>query len=155
MARRRGARPATVGDFGAGRGWYSAYLNKVEGLAAAPYDYGARPGTAVRPFDISRPLNGTVPVFDAVLCLEVGEHVPARFEDGIFDNIATHAHDAVVLSWAAPGQPGRSGPAVGGIGRAAFNRRVVGRFVGTARGRREEAVGGAGGEEKREGKQRK
>ena len=106
VARRRGARPATVGDFGAGRGWYSAYLNKVEGLAAAPYDYGARPGTAVRPFDISRPLNGTVPVFDAVLCLEVGEHVPARFEDVIFDNIATHAHDAVVLSWAAPGQPG-------------------------------------------------
>ena len=106
VARRRGARPATVGDFGAGRGWYSAYLNKVEGLVAAPYDYGARPGTAVRPFDISRPLNGTVPVFDAVLCLEVGEHVPARFEDVIFDNIATHAHDAVVLSWAAPGQPG-------------------------------------------------
>ena len=67
VARRRGARPATVGDFGAGRGWYSAYLNKVEGLAAAPYDYGARPGTAVRPFDISRPLNGTVPVFDLSL----------------------------------------------------------------------------------------
>ena len=31
--------------------------------------------------------------------------MPARFEDVIFDNIATHAHDAVVLSWAAPGQP--------------------------------------------------
>ena len=96
VARRRRARPATVGDFGAGRGWYSAYLNKVEGLAAAPYDYGARPGTAVRPFDISRPLNGTVPVFDAVLCLEVGEHVPARFGDVIFDNIATHARDAAL-----------------------------------------------------------
>ena len=39
VERRRGARPAPVGDFGAGRGWYSAYLNKVEGLAAAPYAY--------------------------------------------------------------------------------------------------------------------
>ena len=55
--------------------------------------------------DISRPLVD-VPVFDWVLCLEVGEHVPAKYGTTVLDNIAFHARRGVILSWARPGQLG-------------------------------------------------
>jgi len=55
--------------------------------------------------DISRPLVD-VPVFDWVLCLEVGEHVPAKYGATVLDNITFHARRGVVLSWARPGQLG-------------------------------------------------
>ena len=56
-------------------------------------------------FDLSRPLVG-IAEFDYVLCLEVGEHVPAEFEAVLLDNLDHHARHGIVLSWAIPGQDG-------------------------------------------------
>lgn len=46
--------------------------------------------------------------FDAVMCLEVGEHVPAEFEDKIALNIFRNLRPGgiLILSWAIEGQGG-------------------------------------------------
>lgn len=95
----------TIGDFGAGGGWYSALFNSRTGLRSFPYDFSPPPGSAVAKFDLSRPLVG-IAEFDYVLCLEVGEHVPAEFEPVLLDNLDHHARHGIVLSWAIPGQDG-------------------------------------------------
>lgn len=46
-------------------------------------------------------------VYDWVLCLEVGEHMPEEFEPCLLDNIHRHNKKGVVISWAVPGQGGR------------------------------------------------
>lgn len=43
---------------------------------------------------------------DWVLSLEVGEHLPAKFEATFLKNLHTHNRKGVVLSWAIPGQGG-------------------------------------------------
>ncbi|MCL4138881.1 UNVERIFIED_CONTAM: hypothetical protein GTU68_020771, partial [Idotea baltica] len=44
--------------------------------------------------------------FDWVLSLEVGEHIPAQFEDIFLENLNKHADKGIILSWAVPGQYG-------------------------------------------------
>lgn len=44
---------------------------------------------------------------DWVASLEVGEHVPERYESAFFDNLHRNNLCGVVLSWAVPGQSGR------------------------------------------------
>jgi len=43
---------------------------------------------------------------DWALCLEVGEHIPQEYEQAFLDNVAHFGREGVVMSWAAPGQPG-------------------------------------------------
>lgn len=47
-----------------------------------------------------------LPSFDWVLCLEVGEHIPAEFEHDFIENLHRLNIRGVVLSWAVPGQGG-------------------------------------------------
>ncbi|MCL4127508.1 UNVERIFIED_CONTAM: hypothetical protein GTU68_047722, partial [Idotea baltica] len=54
-----------------------------------------------RPVDLGRK-------FDWVLSLEVGEHIPAQYEDIFLDNLIRHADKGIILSWAIPGQQGLS-----------------------------------------------
>jgi len=44
--------------------------------------------------------------YDWVVCLEVVEHIPAKFESIVLDNVIRPAMVGVVLSWAVPTQPG-------------------------------------------------
>ncbi|XP_022255992.1 uncharacterized protein LOC111088934 isoform X1 [Limulus polyphemus] len=44
--------------------------------------------------------------YNWVMSLEVGEHIPAVFEDTFLDNVVRHACNGVILSWAIPGQEG-------------------------------------------------
>lgn len=44
---------------------------------------------------------------DWVVSLEVGEHIPARYEAAYFANLHRNNRCGVVLSWAVPGQSGR------------------------------------------------
>ena len=44
--------------------------------------------------------------FDWAMSIEVGEHLPAKFEATFMDNLARHAKRGVVLSWALEGQGG-------------------------------------------------
>ena len=41
-----------------------------------------------------------------MICLEVAEHIPAKFEDIFLSNLVRHAKHGLILSWAVPGQPG-------------------------------------------------
>lgn len=41
-----------------------------------------------------------------ILCLEVGEHIPAQFEGHLLDTLAALTVGTLVLSWAIPGQGG-------------------------------------------------
>ena len=51
------------------------------------------------PFDLSKK-------FDWVLSLEVGEHLPKKFEKTFVENLDRHNTSGIVLSWAIPGQGG-------------------------------------------------
>jgi hypothetical protein len=42
---------------------------------------------------------------DTVLCLEVGEHIPAEYEATFLDNLCGMAKSRIILSWAVPGRP--------------------------------------------------
>ena len=44
--------------------------------------------------------------FSWVLSLEVGEHLPKKFEDTFINNLHFNNKDGIILSWAIKGQPG-------------------------------------------------
>lgn len=44
--------------------------------------------------------------YDMVLCLEVAEHIPAKYERTFIDNLTKTAERLIVLSWAVEGQGG-------------------------------------------------
>ncbi|KAK7004444.1 hypothetical protein BgiMline_005964 [Biomphalaria glabrata] len=57
--------------------------------------------------DLTAPQYG-LPIFDWVVSIEVAEHIPAKFEEIYLDNLARHAREGIILSWAVPGQKGLS-----------------------------------------------
>ncbi|PVD21696.1 hypothetical protein C0Q70_17496 [Pomacea canaliculata] len=99
-----------VASFGDGLGNYKEYL-LTQGLVASYDAYDGAPfcenvtSGAVKFMDLTIPQYG-LPVYDWVICLEVAEHVPARYERVLVDNIARHARKGIVLSWGHPGQEG-------------------------------------------------
>lgn len=95
-------------DLGCGNGKYTEYFNnaKIEtvGYDGNPHTPELTNGKC-SVLDLSQPfdLNKT---FDCVMCLEVGEHIPEKYQDTLVDNITKHSHNLIVLSWAIPGQGG-------------------------------------------------
>jgi len=98
----------TVSDFGAGVGLYVAHMRSW-GLWAVGYD-----GTP----DIAEQTGGLVqtanlaercelPMTQAVMSIEVGEHIPPELHDAFVDNLCRHATELIVVSWAVRGQRGR------------------------------------------------
>lgn len=94
-------------DFGCGHGQYTQAMNAL-GIRTVGFD--GNPITASFPNCRVLDLTGSfdLPQVDAVLCLEVGEHIPAEFENILITNIDKHVRSGglVVLSWAVPGQGG-------------------------------------------------
>jgi hypothetical protein len=95
-------------DFGCGVGFYASFLSR-EGFTVRAFE--GTPGIEaislfkpIEPFDLSQTLDPALR--GQVLCLEVGEHVPAEFEDTVLRNLANATEDLLVLSWAVPGQGG-------------------------------------------------
>src|SRR5262245_60958639 len=102
-------RGSHVVDFGCGEGKYVRYLmdNRIwcEGYDGNPHTQSMSTGNC-RVMDLSKPVDLGC-VFGWVLSLEVGEHIPAQYEDNFIDNIHYHNEKGVVLSWAIEGQIGR------------------------------------------------
>ena len=46
--------------------------------------------------------------YDWIISLEVAEHIPKQFENVYVNNVARHATEGVILSWAKIGQGGHS-----------------------------------------------
>ena len=92
----------TIGDFGAGGGHYSSWLNET-GLVSS-YAYDGTPGITSITGGTVHALNLAVPtdlgrVFDWVLCIEVAEHVPEQFSQVLIENWARHARIGLIISW--------------------------------------------------------
>jgi hypothetical protein len=98
----------TVVDFGCGMGDY-AWLFINEGYGVEAYD--GNPNTETLTRGIGKVLDLSKPFylgkkFDVVMSLEVGEHIPAEYEDQFIDNITKHAKKHLIISWAVEGQGG-------------------------------------------------
>ena len=99
-----------VGAFGDGPGLYKEYydgtglLEVYDAYDGAPFIEAETSGK-VKFLDLSIPQYG-LPIYDWVICLEVAEHIPKKYEDIFLSNLARHAENGIILSWAVPGQPG-------------------------------------------------
>ena len=95
-------------DLGCGKGDY-AHLFQAYNLRVFAYD--GNPNTPQltvglgRVADLSKPFDCAQEI-DAVISLEVGEHIPAEFEQVFLDNVVVNKPKLVVLSWAVPNQDG-------------------------------------------------
>ncbi|QIF04477.1 class I SAM-dependent methyltransferase [Roseimicrobium sp. ORNL1] len=104
--------PSSLMDVGCGRGtWLKAAsdcgisdLMGVDGVAISPEEFLLE-GGRFECHDLTR--SWTVGRrFEAVLCLEVGEHLAAAHADTLVQSLTRHA-DTVIFSAACPGQPGQ------------------------------------------------
>ena len=100
----------TVAGFGDGGGGYkqkieaAGLVQRYDSFDGAPFCEKMTNGS-VKYLDLSIPVYG-LPLYDWVISLEVGEHIPKAYEHIFLDNIVRHARKGVVLSWATPGQGG-------------------------------------------------
>jgi len=99
---------ASVGDFGALDGQYAKWLNDTGLVTAFAFDgvEGVSQITegTVSEVDLAEEIRipwRAIP-FDWVLCLEVAEHIPPEHEHVFLANLARHALQGLVLSWAPP-----------------------------------------------------
>jgi SAM-dependent methyltransferase len=97
----------TIVDIGCGNGAYVKALKKV-GFDIIGFD-----GCLITP-EITEGLcevcdfseRADIGVYDVVLCLEVGEHIPAEYENIFIDNVCRATKKLLILSWAIEGQGG-------------------------------------------------
>lgn len=101
----------SVSDFGAGVGQYGVYLkSRIPYLVYNGYD-GAGDiesftSGVIKYVDLTVPLD--LPVTEWIVSLEVGEHIPSKFEGMYLRNIHRHNCKGVILSWGILGQGGEN-----------------------------------------------
>ena len=100
----------SVTDLGCGTGSYVEMISEL-GIKAQGFDgnpdtktLDSSGGLCVGPVDLTKERfwNAT----DAVISIEVGEHIPAELEAAFLDNVADSARRMVILTWAPPDQGG-------------------------------------------------
>lgn len=104
----------TIADLGCGPGWYVAMLRR-NGYDVQGYDGNPaveemsslffEDGFYCQNVDLTEELEAEEP-FDMVISLEVGEHIPERWESIYIDNLTRNARSYILMSWAVEGQPG-------------------------------------------------
>lgn len=98
----------TCVDFGCGDGSYTKYFNEnniiTKGYDGNPFTPEITDGLCSI-IDLSAPFN-LKETYDCVMSLEVGEHIPKRYEQIFIQNLIDHSHNLIILSWAIPGQGG-------------------------------------------------
>jgi hypothetical protein len=98
----------TVLDLGCGPGFY---VKNIKDITTNLKCYDGNPNTPTLTnglcgvLDLSKDFNLN-DIFECVLSLEVGEHIPKEFESIFLDNITKHSSNMVILSWAIEGQTG-------------------------------------------------
>lgn len=94
-------------DIGCGDGTYTRIFNELgincKGFDGNPYTGALTRGQCFTK-DFSAPIN--IGPFDLVLSLEVGEHIPKKYEQIFLDNLVNASKKYICLSWALPGQWG-------------------------------------------------
>lgn len=98
--------PSLVYDFGCGWG---DYTRDIAAIGVEAIGFEAYPDKShyenIQELDLSKP-HTLDRKADLSISLEVGEHIPAEFEQIFIDNICNNTKDVLVLSWAIEGQPG-------------------------------------------------
>jgi len=97
-----------VADIGCGPGHYSKRLNNFgwevdgfEGNIPADKEYDK-----IYHVDLTMPIDIDT-VYDLVLCLEVGEHIPLKHQATFVKNVVKMVGKYLILSWALPNQKGK------------------------------------------------
>lgn len=96
-----------VNDLGCGDGFYLGRLSERGFTDLVGYEGDPMREAAFRPIrrqDITVPFD--VDVAGSTIFLEVGEHVPRRFQDVVVDNVCRSCSDRLVMSWAMRDQLG-------------------------------------------------
>lgn len=94
-------------DFGCGLGDYLKHLSDYtfENLIGFEGDPPAKKHfNNIITQDLTIPFNANIK--GNVICLEVGEHIPAQYMYNLLDNIKTHLDGYLIMSWAVRGQAG-------------------------------------------------
>jgi hypothetical protein len=107
-------RDKQVIDFGCGLGTYSDYLRDKEfsSVIGIEGSVGSHLPYSVKKWDLSFPVDKMeeYPTLKKnsynSICLEVGEHVPSKFESIFLDNLSSLTSNKIILSWAVRGQLG-------------------------------------------------
>lgn len=93
---------ASVTEFGAGHGCYTEYLASrnvsIRAFDGSP-DIANRTQNLVQTADLSR--NLSLGKSDWVLCFEVAEHVPQKYEETFVKNLDEHNKKGILLSWSS------------------------------------------------------
>jgi len=101
--------PEKAIDLGCGNGQYCSILES-HGWSIIGYE-GTKDVKSLGFFDkieevdLSKPLLPSI-LYDFVLCLEVGEHIPPKHEEVFIDNVCGMASKYLLFSWAVEGQRG-------------------------------------------------
>lgn len=94
-------------DIGCGLGYYTATFNS-NGIPCRGYD--GNPNTPDTSHNECEVVDFSEPVslypMDMVLSLEVGEHIPEKYEKVFIENLIKHANKTIILSWAVMHQGG-------------------------------------------------
>lgn len=103
------AKHKRVYDYGAGLGFYLKTLEiggftNLVGFEGDPPAQKAFSGMWRQ--DLTQPIPEAFSEKGHIIMLEVGEHVPAEFQDALIDNVVKLCQGYLVLSWAVPGQAG-------------------------------------------------
>jgi len=98
-------------DFGAGIGQYKAAIqNRRPSVNWTSYDGAGNIEEWTKGFvkwiDLTNP--ASIPVADWAISLEVGEHIPNKYEGMFLRNLHRHNCRGMILSWAILGQGGNS-----------------------------------------------
>lgn len=94
-------------DLGCGHGTYTKFLRSIdfdcEGFDGNPFTKELTGGLC-NVLDLSKKCELTPR--ECVITLEVGEHIPKKYEEVFVDNVNRSAKRMIILSWAVPGQGG-------------------------------------------------
>jgi hypothetical protein len=95
-------------DLGCGPGKYVRFLREhhidCDGFDGNPNTPEITGGTC-GVLDLSEPVQ-LGREYDAIISLEVAEHIPRKYQDVYLANLTAHAKRWLVMSWAVPGQAG-------------------------------------------------
>lgn len=97
---------ASVTELGAGHGCYTEYLASrnvsIRAFDGSP-GIGNRTRNLVQTADLSR--NLSLGKSDWVLCFEVAEHVPQKYEETFVRNLDVHNKKGILISWSSLNPP--------------------------------------------------
>jgi hypothetical protein len=99
------AKHKLVIDFGCGNGFYLKALKQSGFDMLIGIDgYNSTKSDFIFEADLSKPRNFAFR--GQVISLEVGEHIPVKYEQIFLDNVCRHCESRLIISWAVIGQNG-------------------------------------------------